>query len=83
MSASPSPLLSCQELTVRVPGRLLVEKLELELRTGEVLAILGQNGAGKTLTMMTLAGLREPDSGVVRLNGEDVHTLPRQQLAHC
>lgn len=81
MSASSSPLLSCSELTVRVPGRLLVDKLDLELRAGEVLAVLGQNGAGKTLTMMTLAGLRDADGGVVRLSDEDIHTLPRQLIA--
>lgn len=81
MSASLSPLLSCNELTIRVPGRLLVERLDLELHAGEVLAVLGQNGAGKTLTMMTLAGLRDPDGGNAALTGEDIHALPRQRAA--
>jgi iron complex transport system ATP-binding protein len=60
---------------------LLVEELDLELHPGEFLAVLGQNGAGKTLTMMTLAGLRAPDIGNVLLNGEDIHALPRQRVA--
>lgn len=81
MSAGTSPLLSCMDLTVRVPGRLLVDKLGFELRAGELLAVLGQNGAGKTLTMLTLAGLREADSGQVILNGHDVHAMPRPEVA--
>jgi iron complex transport system ATP-binding protein len=60
---------------------MLVDTLDLEVRPGEFLAVLGQNGAGKTLTMMTLAGLRAPDSGNVRLNGDDIHALPKQQIA--
>lgn len=81
MRASSSPLLSCSGLTVRVPGRLLVDELDFELPPGEFLAILGQNGAGKTLTMTTLAGLRAPESGNVQLNGDDIYTLPRQRVA--
>ena len=60
-------LLSCDELRVSVPGRMLVDGLELSLRRGEFIAVLGQNGAGKTLSLLTLAGLREPDAGTVRI----------------
>ena len=81
MNARASSLLSCTDLTVRVPGRLLVDKLELELRSGEFLAVLGQNGAGKTLTMMTLAGLRNAGAGHVLLNSNDIHAMPRSQVA--
>ena len=59
------PLLSSLALNVSVPGRLLVANLTLELRSGELLAVLGQNGAGKTLSLLTLAGLRAPDAGQV------------------
>lgn len=81
MSARPSPILSCRKLTTRVPDRLLVGNLDLELHAGEVVAVLGRNGAGKTLTMLTLAGLRPADGGDVRLNADDIHTLPRQRIA--
>ncbi len=74
-------LLGCESLDVRVPGRQLVESLDFELRRGELIAILGRNGAGKTLTLTTLAGLRTPDAGVVRLLGDDIAQIKRRQVA--
>lgn len=75
------PLFCCCDLSVSVPGRKLVDALELTLQRGELLAILGQNGAGKTLTLMTLAGLRPPDTGQVRLLASDIFEAQRQQTA--
>jgi iron complex transport system ATP-binding protein len=73
--------IACHGLTVTVPGRLLVERLELELNRGDFLAVLGRNGAGKTLTMHTLAGLRPAESGEVRLDDTPLHHLRRSRLA--
>lgn len=73
--------LSCEHLTVRVPGRLLVEKLSLELKSGQFLAILGRNGAGKSLTLHTLAGLRPADGGDVRLFGRSLAAIARKEVA--
>lgn len=73
--------LSCREVTVAVPGRTLVEALSLELAAGEFLAILGRNGSGKTLTLHTLAGLRAPAAGEVRLRAQRIDALPRRAVA--
>jgi iron complex transport system ATP-binding protein len=85
MSAETQILLDCKTLRISVPGRLLVDELDLSLRRGEFLAVLGQNGAGKSLTLTTLAGLRTPDGGQVLLRGEDIFARDRlrtaQQLA--
>ena len=51
------------------------------MRAGELLAILGQNGCGKTLTLHTLAGLRPAAGGRAFLDGQDVATGSRQQTA--
>lgn len=64
-----------------VPGRCLVDALQLDLRRGELIAVLGQNGSGKTLTLMTLAGLRLPETGRVRLLDSDLFSAPRQLTA--
>lgn len=74
-------LLSCENLRVTVPGRLLVDRLDLTLRRGELIAVLGQNGAGKSLSLMTLAGLRPADAGVVSALGADVFAAHRKIIA--
>lgn len=81
MSVDPKPLLTCDSLRVSVPGRILVDSLCLSLRPGEIIAVLGQNGAGKSLTLQTLAGLRQPDSGSVRLASSDIFTSRRRDVA--
>jgi iron complex transport system ATP-binding protein len=78
---SVQALLSCVALSVSVPGRSLVRDLELELRPGELLAVLGQNGAGKTLSLLTLAGLRAAQSGQVRIGSTDLRHAPRRDIA--
>lgn len=78
-----TPLLVVEDLHVAVPGRMLVGSLDLELHAGDLVAVLGRNGVGKSLTLLTLAGLRAPESGRVLLKGEDVMSSPRQKTARC
>jgi iron complex transport system ATP-binding protein len=73
--------LACSRLTVEVAGRTLVRDLELSIASGAVTAILGRNGAGKTMTLHTLAGLRPAARGEVTLNGAPLATWPRRALA--
>jgi iron complex transport system ATP-binding protein len=73
--------LSCNKLDVTVPGRRLVRDLQLQVRPGEILAILGPNGVGKSLTLHTLAGLRRADGGEVILQNKPIGDLSRQQIA--
>ena len=81
MPANGQPLLSCRNIRVSVPGRLLVDGLNLDLDRGEIVAVLGPNGTGKSLTLATLAGLRRPDVGEVFLKAQDIFENPRQQTA--
>ena len=81
MSKSGRTLFSCRNLRVDVSGRTLVDELEFEVGHGELLAVLGQNGSGKTLTMHTLAGLRRAYAGTVQLQGEDIAASGRQDIA--
>jgi iron complex transport system ATP-binding protein len=72
-ATSPAaPSLVARALDVAVAGRVLVRALELEARGGNFIAVLGNNGVGKTLTLHTLAGLRMPGAGTVELDGQDI-----------
>jgi iron complex transport system ATP-binding protein len=78
----PAPvLLGCRGLDVAVPGRRLVASLELDVRAGQLVCLLGANGAGKSLTLHTLAGLRVPASGTVTLCGRALGDWPRRERA--
>jgi iron complex transport system ATP-binding protein len=82
MATQPAPpLLSCADISVSVPGRMLVKNLQLELQPGEMIAVLGQNGAGKTLSLLTLAGLRQPQTGQIRIGASDIQDIDRSSVA--
>ena len=73
--------LDVTDLSVSVPGRRLVDSLGFNASPGEIIAVLGRNGSGKSLTLHTLAGLRAPDSGAVLLQGMNIAQHKRQAAA--
>ncbi len=70
---SPPLILEMKGITKSFPGVLANDHVDLELFRGEVLALLGENGAGKSSLMNVLAGLYRPDSGEIYVNGKPVH----------
>ena len=63
-------------LTNRSAGAVhAIDGISFELRRGEILALVGESGCGKTTTALTLMGLLEADEGTIRFNGEDVTHL--------
>jgi ATP-binding cassette subfamily F protein 3 len=62
-------VLRLQDLACRFPGRELLSGLDLTVYRGERLLLLGRNGTGKSTFLKTLAGLRAPDAGSVRVGG--------------
>ncbi len=81
MHVSARTLLSATGIDVTVAERLLVGALDLELERGEILAILGKNGSGKTLLLHTLAALRSPAAGSLRIGGDAPGSIPARELA--
>ena len=59
-------------ITKQYPGVLANDHVDLQIRRGSVLCLVGENGAGKSTLMKILYGLEQPDSGEIRLNGEAV-----------
>jgi iron complex transport system ATP-binding protein len=76
-----SALLRAERLRIAVPGRVLIDGLECEVHAGELVALLGGNGTGKSLLLRTLAGLRPPESGRVLLHGAAIATYARRDIA--
>jgi iron complex transport system ATP-binding protein len=73
--------IECRDLTVSVPGRVLLRGLHATLGGGRMIAVLGRNGAGKSSLLHVLAGLRPPASGSVRWQGRELMLWPRRELA--
>ncbi len=65
-------MLACSGLEIAVAGRALVDSLDFQALSGRFVALLGRNGAGKTLTLHTLAGLREAAGGEVLLDSRPI-----------
>jgi ABC-type sugar transport system ATPase subunit len=81
-SVQDAPLLQVRGVSKAFPGVQALVAVDLEVRGGEVHAIVGENGAGKSTLMKILAGVYEPDAGSVVLGGEAVHIEnPRQAMA--
>jgi branched-chain amino acid transport system ATP-binding protein len=55
--------------------------VSLQVREGEVVALLGRNGAGKSTTLKTLAGVLHPRSGTIRFGGASIEQLPSHRIA--
>ena len=66
--------LSLDKLTRRFRDKLAVDSLSLEIASGELVALMGASGSGKTTTLRMVAGYEPPDSGKVWLEGKDITT---------
>jgi len=78
MSMINKPLLQVEQLTRRYGEHPAVADLSFTLRRGQVLGLLGTNGAGKSTTLRMLAGVLAPDAGRIVISGADLRDQPRQ-----
>jgi ABC-2 type transport system ATP-binding protein len=75
--AEEGALLELDRVSRRLGGRPVLDEVSFTLQRGEVLGLLGVNGAGKSTTLAIIAGVLAPDAGKVRIDGRDVTDDPR------
>ena len=74
-------LIEVRGLLSQFGDRTIHENLDLDLKRGEVLGVVGGSGAGKTVLLNTIIGLKEPEGGSVKVLGYDRATLTDDQAA--
>ena len=76
-------MLKVTHLTVNYGAIEAVRDLSFEVKTGQVVAIIGANGAGKSTTLNTIGGLLKPLHGQVEFNGHDLTGLRSDKVTRC
>ncbi len=76
------PVLDISGVSKAFPGVQALDNVSMDLRPGEIHALIGENGAGKSTLIKIITGVERPDGGVVRLHDEATHfTSPRDAMA--
>ncbi|WP_148716040.1 ABC transporter ATP-binding protein [Chitinolyticbacter meiyuanensis] len=75
-------LLKVEDLKVAYGGIHAVKGINLEVKQGELVALIGANGAGKSTTLKTLVGMVKPASGSITFNGENTAKLAPYHYVH-
>ena len=86
--ASSDLLLSVQDLSVLYGAIRAVRSISFEIKAGEIVTLIGANGAGKSTVLNTLSGLIKPDAGSIVFSGENIvgmkpHKIVEAGLALC
>lgn len=80
MNDSNSAMFKLQELQVRFGAVRALKGISLHVNQGEVVALLGANGAGKSTTLRTISGLSRPSAGNIFFAGQSITTFPSTKI---
>ena len=74
-----NPVIRVRGLTNRFGSQVVHEGLDMEVLSNEIFGIVGGSGAGKSVLLRTILGLRRADAGTVEMYGEDMQNLSRSR----
>ena len=74
-----APKIRLRGLTKRFGSKLVLDGVDLDIRAGHGMVILGGSGSGKSVTIKCILGLIEPDAGTIEIDGRDVLKLDRRE----
>jgi branched-chain amino acid transport system ATP-binding protein len=75
-----APLLTLKDVSSGYDSSVVLHGIDLEVRTGEVVALLGRNGVGKTTTLNTIMGALTPRAGKISFDGNDITQFPPHRV---
>jgi len=75
-----TPVLAVENLHKSFGVQKVLNGISLAVKRGETIAVLGRSGTGKSVLLRLIIGLEKPDSGLVRIHGQDIAGLPLDQL---
>lgn len=79
MVNAADPIIEVRGLVNRFGRQVVHENLDLDIRRGEILGVVGGSGSGKSVLLRSIVGLRQPNEGSVRVFGENLLELPPQR----
>src|ERR1700687_5838579 len=74
-----TPYLSIEALTVSYGATRVLDQVSLGVQRGEMIALLGSSGCGKTTLLRSIAGFVTPESGAIKVEGRDIIELPPEK----
>ena len=75
-----APLLEVEDIKTYYGSIEALKGITIEVHEGEVVTLIGSNGAGKSTTLRSISGLTPPRTGAIRFRGQDISRLPAQEI---
>src|SRR6266513_4927375 len=79
--SKPLPMITVRSLAKKIGEQEILRGVDLNVATGETLAIIGRSGGGKSVLLKHLIGLMRPDQGEIWIDGQNIIGLSERQLA--
>jgi phospholipid/cholesterol/gamma-HCH transport system ATP-binding protein len=80
VSGNSSPMIAVSALKKKIGQQEILRGVDLEVRTGETLVLIGRSGGGKSVLLKHMVGLMEPDSGEIWIQGQNIIGMSERQL---